>query len=582
MLGLGLSIPQLAVRGLRLTDLAAAIRALFAAGEQGVWYDPSDLTTLFQDAAGTIPVTAVEQPVGLMLDKSKGLVLGSELVTNGTFDTDTNWTKGAGWSISAGTANLAGTAGTFPTISQNYAYTANSWYRVTFTVSNYAGGVVQFTSRPGGQKGPQGSANGTYSFYFLASGTDTYFGIQDQNGGAVLSIDNVSVKQFAGNHATQTTSTSRPVLRARVNLLTKTEQFDDAVWTKSLSTISANANVAPDGTTTADKFVETANSGAHQMWQLLSAEAGRQYTLSTFVRAGERTRIGIGPGNTAVGSSDRITYFLLTGSGSITSQDPFVSSAAITRDGDYYRISCTFTATTSGAMTCVTRMTDADGNASYTGDGTSGLYIWGASLVTTNQAHLPYQRVNTATDYDTAGFPHYLRFDGVDDSLVTNSINFTATDKMTVFAGVRKLSDASLGCVAGTFSSGSAGVFELLAPRVGPGEKYGFLSSGTIPAVAITSNAAFNAPATNVLTGIGNISGDQAILRANGVQVGSSTDNQGTGNYGNYSLHLGVRPSSAFPFAGHLYQLVVRGAQSTDQQIIDAEKYVNDKTRAYA
>jgi len=39
-------------------------------GIDGAWFDPSDLSTLYQDAAGTIPVTAVEQPVGLMLDKS--------------------------------------------------------------------------------------------------------------------------------------------------------------------------------------------------------------------------------------------------------------------------------------------------------------------------------------------------------------------------------------------------------------------------------------------------------------------------------------------------------------------------------
>lgn len=43
---------------------------LFTAGEQGVWYDPSDFSTLFQDSSGTTPVTAVEQPVGKMLDKS--------------------------------------------------------------------------------------------------------------------------------------------------------------------------------------------------------------------------------------------------------------------------------------------------------------------------------------------------------------------------------------------------------------------------------------------------------------------------------------------------------------------------------
>src|SRR5690554_1480219 len=46
-------------------------RALFLQGEQGAWYDPSDLTTLYQDAAGTTPVTADGDPVGLMLDKSR-------------------------------------------------------------------------------------------------------------------------------------------------------------------------------------------------------------------------------------------------------------------------------------------------------------------------------------------------------------------------------------------------------------------------------------------------------------------------------------------------------------------------------
>jgi hypothetical protein len=44
--------------------------SLFGVSDQGYWYDNQDLTTMFQDVAGTIPVTAVEQPVGLQLDKS--------------------------------------------------------------------------------------------------------------------------------------------------------------------------------------------------------------------------------------------------------------------------------------------------------------------------------------------------------------------------------------------------------------------------------------------------------------------------------------------------------------------------------
>lgn len=44
--------------------------SLFGDGEQGAWFDPSDLGTMFQDSAGTTPVTADGQPVGLILDKS--------------------------------------------------------------------------------------------------------------------------------------------------------------------------------------------------------------------------------------------------------------------------------------------------------------------------------------------------------------------------------------------------------------------------------------------------------------------------------------------------------------------------------
>lgn len=43
---------------------------LFRSGAQGAWYDPSDLTTLYQDVSGTLPVTADGDPVALMLDKS--------------------------------------------------------------------------------------------------------------------------------------------------------------------------------------------------------------------------------------------------------------------------------------------------------------------------------------------------------------------------------------------------------------------------------------------------------------------------------------------------------------------------------
>jgi len=68
---------NLAFRGLRLPRLGAMMQSggfspasLFAGGIAGAWYGPSDLSTLFQDSAGTTPVTTAGQPVGLMLDNS--------------------------------------------------------------------------------------------------------------------------------------------------------------------------------------------------------------------------------------------------------------------------------------------------------------------------------------------------------------------------------------------------------------------------------------------------------------------------------------------------------------------------------
>ena len=93
--------------------------SLFTPGVNGAWYDPSDFSTLFRDAAGTVPVTAVGQPVGLMLDKSKGLVLGNELVTNNDFSSGSNWTRiGTGGTvlISGGVASITNVAGSFEVI----------------------------------------------------------------------------------------------------------------------------------------------------------------------------------------------------------------------------------------------------------------------------------------------------------------------------------------------------------------------------------------------------------------------------------------------------------------------------------
>lgn len=176
---------------------------------------------------------------------------------------------------------------------------------------------------------------------------------------------------------------------------------------------------------------------------------------------------------------------------------------------------------------------------------------------------------------------YYLTFDGVDDWLQTANIDFSATDKMTVVAGVRKLSDAAIGCVAELSADAgpNAGTWFLLAPRDGSVGNYGFRSAGSL--VVDINAATFAAPVTSVLSCSGNIAGDLATIRVNGGAAATNAADQGAGNYGNYPLYIGRRGGTSLPFNGRLYSLIVRGALSDTNQITQAESYVNLKTGAY-
>jgi hypothetical protein len=86
------------------------------------------------------------------------------------------------------------------------------------------------------------------------------------------------------------------------------------------------------------------------------------------------------------------------------------------------------------------------------------------------------------------------------------------------------------------------------------------------------------APTTNVLTGIGDIAADTAILRVNGSQVAQDTADQGTGNYLTYPLYIGRRAGSSLPFNGQLYSLIVRfGTNLPAATIIQTETWVGDR-----
>ena len=218
----------------------------------------------------------------------------------------------------------------------------------------------------------------------------------------------------------------------------------------------------------------------------------------------------------------------------------------------------------------------------WTHNGTEAVFVWGADLRVANDTASPvYQRVNTATDYATTGFPIYLRFNetGTDDFLVSAAtVNFSTTAQMSVFAGVRKLSDASVAVMAelSANSTGNAGTFYVAAPNsTGAAGDFRFKSRGSIDTTPL-SPGVYLAPTTNLLTGLGDISADQAILRINGVQMVNTTADQGTGNYGNYLTYIGNRGGTTLPLNGRIYfPLVVLGRTATATEITNMESYLS-------
>ncbi len=428
---------------------------LFRAGEQGVWYDPSDFSTMFQDSAGTTPVTAVEQPVGKILDKSG-----------------------------------------------------------------------------------------------------------------------------RGNHATQSTSASRPVLSARVNLLTYSEQFDNAAWTKgALNTTGSpawvNAAVAPDGSSNAEKLIGTASTIEHAVSVPMDL-SGRTVVLSCAMKGGEYN-YGVLRGRNAASYANAI-FNLSNG----TVHSAGVSATITSLGNGWYRCTATFTPNSTCSWV-IGVSSDGASNISST-DGTSGIYIWGADLRLTNDGTgLPaYQRIAAATAYDTTGFPYYLKFDGTDDFLVTSSINPGSVDKAQMFAGVRKLADAT-----GTIAEMSANPAVIagtcgLTAAPGNGAAYGIRNAGS-SFVTFNSPASYAAPITNILRGECDISGDSTKLAINGGTPTSSASDLGTGNFLSNVMYIGRRGGTTIPFNGLLYCLIFRFSASnmSSKDITNTETWVNRRTGAY-
>jgi len=540
-----------------------------------------------------------------MLDKSKGLTLGPELVTNGAFDTDTDgWSAfGSGITLSYSSGRLRtvvsnsnGTVGARQVISgltagKTYLISADFW-DITNSATNgptlrWANGDVTsgFTVIYNDSTGAEDGL--TVSGVVVPSGTSITVGlVSGGNGGSLTAeYDNISVKELPGFHATQPTAAARPTYGivpagGRRNLVTYSNDDFTSIgpWEPNVGvSTSVGAGVSPSGETDAVEVIENSATSGHYVTSSITVTSGATLTFSCHVKSGNGSRSALMRTNNE-GTTTYIIFDFSTGM--VTESGADVTQSTVDDLGNgWYRLSFTYVQsadTTSGMIVGLSNSTTpATSVPTYLGDGTSSILIYGAQLELGSTA-TAYQRVSTEFDVTEAGVTSlgYLSFDGVDDWMVTPTIT-PGIDKVQVFAGAKANANVTAIILEHSVNTGTNnGSLALYRDSTG----YGFNSKGTtLRAANVTTG--FSSPDDSVLRGLGDISGDNSQVFRNQSLLAENTDDQGTGNYLAYPMYIGSRAGTSLRFNGQIYSLITRfGTNLEVAQIESTEAYVAGKT----
>lgn len=215
MIGLGLGLSP----GHRQLGGGFSPASLFANGEQGIWIDPSDLSTMFQYVAGATPVTAPGQNVALMLDKSRRPGLGPELAASLPTPSLTNFGGSSGsWNTSTRIMSntTTGTDTGYPRFAFNLGLQGGRRYRVSGHLTGDLAAVQEVRlATEGANNGVTfNPVSGIFEARQLAAGASLQFLFDGTYGPASVQIAAISVREVPGAHAAQTISARRPTYQS--------------------------------------------------------------------------------------------------------------------------------------------------------------------------------------------------------------------------------------------------------------------------------------------------------------------------------------------------------------------------------
>jgi len=160
---------------------------------------------------------------------------------------------------------------------------------------------------------------------------------------------------------------------ARTNVLLRSQEFDNATWSKTNATVSADTATAPDGSTTADKLIASAGSAQHYVSQTVAGlSAGEARTISVYAKFAGVQYLAI-----YMSQGPTQAWFDLQ-AGTVSN---VTGSATITPLGNgWYRCTVTSASAPGASDTYELHTAGTAGSFTHTGDGVGGVFIWGGQL----------------------------------------------------------------------------------------------------------------------------------------------------------------------------------------------------------
>jgi hypothetical protein len=195
------------------------------------------------------------------------------------------------------------------------------------------------------------------------------------NSGGLIEIVNANLPRFDYDPVTLAPK-GLLIEEARTNVLQRSQEFDDVIWVKTRSSVTANATTSPDGTVNADKLVEDATAANNHFTSQSFISTAIAYTFTVYAKAAERGYITLFNSTVASGRC----FDLITGVVGVASGTTPTASTITDVGNGWYRCSITVTATAASNVWRINVMASNSASTAYNGDGTSGIFIYGAQL----------------------------------------------------------------------------------------------------------------------------------------------------------------------------------------------------------